>query len=146
MKPGGLKKIETEIERPKPDHRTSEEILAKLCEPDILVPADYARVYDGGVLEPEEQLMVSVLEEGVADFQRFVLARDKKGARRFTEAETWIMSDDNDWVFSFANCCAVLGIEPGYLRKGLLAWREDRLARRNLALQQLSKYFFCKAA
>jgi len=124
-----MKKNQNEMEQSRAAQSTNDENFGRMIEPDILVSGEYARVYGKRVFEPEEQLMVSVLEKGVADFRRMIFARDKKGARRFAEAESWILSDDSDWVFSFSNCCAVLGIEPGYLRKGLLAWRQAQLTR-----------------
>ena len=141
-----MKTKKIEIARPTVDHRTNDEIFIRMIEPDILLSAEYAQVYGKRVLEPEQQLLVSVLEEAVADYRRFVFARDKKGARRFCDAETWIMNDDNDWVFSFSNCCGVLGIMPGYLRKGLLAWREQQLAQAKSSFRQSSKNIFRKAA
>jgi len=121
-----MKTNKIEIARPAADQRTNDEIFVRM-------------------IEPEEQLMISVLEEGVADFQRFIFARDKKSARCFAEAESWILSDDNDWVFSFSNCCAVLGVEPSYLRKGLLAWRQAQLMRAAVTPQP-RKNIFRKAA
>lgn len=145
MKRDGLKKIETEMEQPRPNGPTTEEIAVKLFEADVLVSAEYARVYGKHALSPEEQLMVSVLEEDVADFKRYMFAHDKKGARRFAEAESWILSDDSDSVFSFSNCCGVLGIEPGYLRKGLIAWRQAQFTRTTVTPQP-KKNIFRKAA
>jgi hypothetical protein len=69
--------------------------------------------------------MATVLEQTVADFQRYVLSQDEKGRRYFLAAEEWFSEDDRDWVFSFINCCAVLGIEPGYLRRGLARWKQN---------------------
>jgi hypothetical protein len=134
------------IAQPTADHRANNEIFVGTIEPDILVSAEYARVYGKRMFGPEQQLMVSVLKEAVADFQRLIFARDKKGARRFANAESWILSDDSDWVFSFDNCCSVLGIEPNYLRKGLLAWREQQLAQAKSSCRQSSKNIFRQAA
>jgi hypothetical protein len=37
------------------------------------------------------------------------------------EAERWLMSLDGDWPFSFENSCVVLGLDPGALRRGIMA-------------------------
>ena len=37
------------------------------------------------------------------------------------EAEQWIMTDDDQWVFSFRNVCSVLGVNAEYIRRGVLA-------------------------
>jgi hypothetical protein len=49
--------------------------------------------------------------------------------KRFAEAEAWILETDSEWIFSFINCCEVLGIDPDYLRRGLLPWKQGKHAR-----------------
>jgi hypothetical protein len=99
-------------------------------EVDILAAEDFAHVYRSRPLSPERELMVAVLEEALADYQRCFSARDKKARKRFAEAETWIVDTDAEWIFSFINCCEVLGVDPDYLRQGLLRWKQGKRARR----------------
>ena len=73
--------------------------------------------------------MVAVLEEALADYQRCWKARDKKGMERFADAQAWILESNSEWIFSFVNCCEVLGVEPGYLRQGLLCWKQGKRTR-----------------
>ena len=40
------------------------------------------------------------------------------------------MEDDRDWLFSFTNICEVLGFDPQYVRRGLMRWKETKLAER----------------
>jgi hypothetical protein len=80
-------------------------------------------------LEPEMALMLAVLEEAINCFQRYVLAQGGKGKRLFREAEQWIMEKDNEWLFSFENVCEALGLSPGFVRSGLLRWKEQQLAK-----------------
>jgi hypothetical protein len=77
----------------------------------------------------ERDLMLAILEEALNDYQRCFGARDKKGRNRFTDARAWIVNTDSEWIFSFINCCEVLGIEPDYLRQGLLRWKQGKRAR-----------------
>ncbi|MBI2988654.1 MAG: hypothetical protein HYY45_17975 [Deltaproteobacteria bacterium] len=77
--------------------------------------------------EGEEGLMLAVLEDAVACFQKYVHARDNKGKTLFREAEEWILKKDNDWIFSFENICETLGINPSCLRRGLIKWKEREL-------------------
>ena len=104
----------------------SEERLKRLFEPDILIRHDYELTHRKRVWSPEEELIAAVLEQAVADFQRYAFFQDKKNRRHFLDVEQWISDDSNDRVCSFTNCCAVLGIEPGYLRRGLARWKETR--------------------
>jgi hypothetical protein len=99
-------------------------------EVDILAAEDFARVYRSRPLSPERELMLAVLEEALADYQRCFSARDKKARKRFAEAETWIVDMDSEWIFSFINCCEVLGVEPDCLRQELLRWKQGKRARR----------------
>ncbi len=79
-------------------------------------------------LEPEKKLMFAVLEDAVTCFQKHFVARDKIGMRLFCEAEEWILLHrKGDWLFSFDNICETLDLNPGYIREGLLHWRDHRL-------------------
>ena len=98
-------------------------------EVDILAAEDFARVYRSRPLSPERELMVAVLEEALADYQRCWKARDKKAMERFADAQAWVLESDSEWIFSFINCCEALGIEPDYLRQGLLRWNQAKRAK-----------------
>jgi hypothetical protein len=86
--------------------------------PDAILPDQYfdrlaARASD----VPEKRLMFAVLLDAVIQLQR----RNTAGS---AEAERWIRGeDDEESPFSFHNVCEALGIEPGYLARGLLSWR-----------------------
>ena len=99
-------------------------------EVDILAAEDFARIYRSRPLSPERELMVAVLEEALADYQRCCSARDKKARKQCVSAKAWILESDSEWIFSFINCCEVLGVEPDYLRQGLLRWKQGKRARR----------------
>ena len=107
-----------------------EQVLSKLIEADTILPEQY---FDRLVLEhsafPEKRLMLAVLEDAVATFQRHVDAKNRRGKRLFQEAEDWVRSEDNDWPFAFVNICHTLEIEPEYLRRGLLAWKDKQLSK-----------------
>jgi len=95
-------------------------------EADILATEDFVRVHRSRPLSPEHGLMVAVLEVALADYQRCWKVRDKKSMERFADAQAWILESNLDWIFSFVNCCDALGIEPDYLRQGLLRWKQGR--------------------
>lgn len=78
--------------------------------------------------EAEEALILAVLEDAVDCFQKYVMARDRRGATLFREAEEWILGEDPDWPFSFEQICETLGIDPNYLRQELMRWKEKKLA------------------
>src|SRR3954470_18864198 len=101
-----------------------EDRVAALFQPDTLLPAQYLEHYRRqSHLEPETRLMLAVLEDAVACFQKYVVARDERGIELFREAENWVLQKDTGWLFSFDNTCEALGINPEYLRAGLLRWK-----------------------
>jgi hypothetical protein len=103
-----------------------DEKIGRLFEPDVLATEEYRLAYHRRTLSSEQLLMAAVLEQGITDYRRCVFARDKKGKKLFLDAVAWISFDDYNWVFSFANCCTALGIDPGYLRHRLVRWLQSR--------------------
>jgi len=95
-------------------------------------PATHKRQYQvrGDATIPSEfRLSLAVLEEAIHCFQKHLFARDRHGRKLFREAEAWIMSEDDPLPFSFEHLCAVIGINPAYVRRGLRSWRERQLTR-----------------
>jgi len=106
-----------------------EERVTSLFQPDTLLPEQYLDTFRRKLhLEPEKKLMLAVLEDAVACFQKYVFARDAKGKALFRETEDWVLEPHGDWLFSFANVCETLGFEPDYLRQGLIKWKQQQLA------------------
>ena len=68
-----------------------EERVSSLFQPDTLLPDQYLDTYRRKVhLEPEKKLMLAILEDAIACFQKYVSATDAKGKALFQEAEDWI--------------------------------------------------------
>jgi hypothetical protein len=102
--------------------------VSSLFQPDILAEDDYSKTLQRKQqFKPEEQLMLAVLEDAVFCFQKYLSAQDRKGGALFQEAEEWIVEESSEWFFSFNNICEALGIDPAYLRKGLLKWKKQHL-------------------
>ena len=87
------------------------------------------RVSKRSLREAEEGLMLAILEDAIACFKKYALARGGKGKALFQEAERWIMDESSDWIFSFENICEVFGLDPRYVREGLMQWKERSLLR-----------------
>jgi hypothetical protein len=105
-----------------------EETVATLFGPEVILPSQFGeqvslKQTDRG----EKRLMLAVLEEAVATFQRNVDAKSRHGQRVFREAEEWIWSNESNWPFAFENVCHALDIEPAFLRLGLERWKETQL-------------------
>jgi hypothetical protein len=102
--------------------------VASLFQPDTTLTGQY---FDSlrrkTELYPEKQLVLAVLEDGITCFQDNLGATHGKNKQLFRETEEWIFGDNPDWLFSFENICAILGLNPDYLRKGLLRWKTAKL-------------------
>jgi hypothetical protein len=75
---------------------------------------------------PEVALMHAVLEDALNCFWHGLQSSRYRKRRLGQEAEAWFFSDEMDWPFSFLNICAVLNLEPQYLRKGLRCGYQQR--------------------
>ncbi len=112
--------------------RISEEVsnhlrVAYLFQPDTTLPFQYSETLRRKThLGSEKRLMFAVLEDAVSSFQKYHLARNKKGKELFRDVEKWITEEKDDWLFTFRNICESLEINPDYLRQGLLKWKEGR--------------------
>ena len=97
---------------------------------------DIVEPTDAGILETlskkvirdgEKRLMLAMLENATEDFQKYVFATDKKGKELFDFAEGWILATDNPSFFSFNNICEHLELDPDYMRKGFMRWKQAKL-------------------
>ena len=74
----------------------------------------------------ERDLLLAVLEDGMACFQGYFSKPSRTNEKLFLEAQEWINSND-DGVFSFNNVCETLGLDPGRLREGLVQWKAKQI-------------------
>ena len=97
-----------------------------MVEPDTMTPLQfYDHIFAEASLVPEKRLMLAVLEDAIASFQRaFIQPRILPEDFDDNDVEAWLDSDDMSWPFSFASICQALDMEPDYLRSGLRTWRE----------------------
>jgi hypothetical protein len=103
--------------------------VGSLFQADTLAPQQYQQSARRTLFqEPEQELMFAVLKDAICCFQKYASARDKMRTRLYLEARKWLMQEDNDWPFSFANICEAIGLSPQYVRAGLLGRQEAKLA------------------
>ena len=109
-----------------------EERVSSLFQPDTLLPEQYLDTFRRKVrLEPEKKLLLAILEDAIACYQKYIFARDGKGKALFREVESWVEEKGNEAVFAFDSVCEMLGFDPEYLRRGLATWTSNALAQRN---------------
>jgi hypothetical protein len=94
----------------------------KLFEPDTILPTQfYAMFKNSQYREPERRLMVAILEDAVSCLSTDPHRSNPRQKKQYEEAKTWVAADEeSEWIFSFKNICEVLGMDPGYLRRGLI--------------------------
>ena len=111
-----------------------EERVTSLFQPDTLLPEQYLDTFRRKLhLEPEKKLMLAILEDAIACYQKYLFARDSKGKTLFLDAEEWIEDVTGAGIFAFDSVCETLGLNPDYLRRGLTEWKKAALAQRTQA-------------
>lgn len=70
-------------------------------------------------MDPHARLMLAVLEDALVSYQAGLLSACPQRRRRSHEAAAWLRSREFDSLFSFENVCAVLELDPDYIRAGL---------------------------
>jgi hypothetical protein len=111
-----------------------EERVTSLFQPDTLLPDQYLDTFRRKLhLEPEKKLMLAILEDAIACYQKYLFTRDSKGKALFQEAEEWIEEVNGAGIFAFDSVCETLGLNPDYLRRGLSEWKAAALAERTQA-------------
>jgi hypothetical protein len=102
----------------------SSEDSGRLFEPDTVLSAQYYASYKTSPYkEPELRLMAAVLEDAIACLSIKTHPATARQRKQIENAWQWFASeDDSEWIFSFKNICEALGIDPAYLRRGLIRW------------------------
>jgi hypothetical protein len=86
---------------------------------------DIEGLFKKTIREGEEALILAVLEDAIACFQKYVLTQNQREMKVFEEAEQWILEKNSDWLFSFESICEILQLHPDYLRQGLMRWKKE---------------------
>lgn len=112
------------------DYSNVEEKVVSLFEPDMLLSAQYMEnLRRKTPIEPEKKLMLAVLEDAINCFRANVMAERGRRKRLFDETLDWFLHRGDDWLFSFESVCEILRLHPDYVRRGLLRWKDKKLAR-----------------
>lgn len=96
-------------------------------QPDELLAYQFETIRRRTELEPEQNLMVAVLEDAIVCFQKNVLAKTHKARMVFQEAENWILEDNENRLFAFKTICENLEIDADWLRKQLMEWKQGKI-------------------
>lgn len=95
-------------------------------QPDVLLVNEYLRVYQSNLAQtPEMKLLAAVLKDGIDCYVKYLSAKPRRGKKFLTEAPEWFFGKDEDRLFSFENVCGILEINPDYIRRCLLRYKEE---------------------
>lgn len=93
-------------------------------QPDVLVVHEFLYVYQNRpALTAERRLIAAVLRDAIDCYLRFYNAKKGREKKIFAEVREWFFSGEEDGVFSFANVCEILKLDPGYIQRGLLGYK-----------------------
>lgn len=97
-------------------------------QPDTVLPTQFFTALRQRFTEGEKRLMAAVLTDAVEIYMKQAFATESRARQLFLDAETWIFRDEpGPWFFSFNNICDMLGLDPDYIRCGLVEWRQKRV-------------------
>jgi hypothetical protein len=67
-------------------------------------------------LSGERRLVLAVFQASLEDLSRY-----PRSARQYAEAYRWLVSGEERWPLAFVPACATLDLDPGAVRKHVLA-------------------------
>lgn len=97
----------------------------RIFEPDVVLASDFFTPRSA-LPDPERALMIAVLEEAARSFTNYRGSTDRKLRALHAEARDWFASEDRSHLYTFENVCDVLGIDPAWMRRRVLALRDRR--------------------
>lgn len=117
-----------------------EETTNSLLQLDPILPIQFSNNFRRRTyLEPERVLMLVVLEDAVDCLQKYATCASGKKKRLFDQTMHWVLTDDDNWLFSFNSVCEAVGLSAGCLRKGLIRMADARSGKaRKLQSRKLS--------
>ncbi|MEZ4753193.1 MAG: hypothetical protein R3A13_02655 [Bdellovibrionota bacterium] len=69
---------------------------------------------------PERALLSALLFDGIQAYMMYLMSPDEFTQSKYKEAYHWVNTKGDEYIFSFENSCEALGINPEYLRFGLI--------------------------
>lgn len=103
------------------DGHLGDEDVERLFAPDSILPVQhYEGRRQGADFQPLRRLMLAVLEDAIATFQKTARSGDGRDRLLFGEVLTWLQNRRDGGLFSFESICDMLGIDSSRLRRALL--------------------------
>jgi hypothetical protein len=71
----------------------------------------------------EYRLLVAVLQDALTTWFRYRHSHRLRERRLFQEISEWFSDKRSNWPFAFECICGYLGLDPDYIRRGLVQWQ-----------------------
>lgn len=96
--------------------------------PEMLLPTQFFsdRLLVGRA-SGELALQWAVFSDGLSRYWKLAANHILHTSDEFLEEENWLLADDGDWPFSFANLCETFGLKASSVRSSLLAWKRAHM-------------------
>jgi len=100
--------------------------LSKLNEIDAIHPTQYylanrsMRLASG-----EKKLMLAILKDAIKCYRRNVTGKSVHSQKIFSETEEWFYDEDTNYLYSFLNICAWLGVDFKLIREKLSEMKQE---------------------
>jgi hypothetical protein len=89
----------------------------------VMLPVQYLGQAGARLAEPEKRLALAVLQTVVYDCGAAAERADGRARVRdrgaYRRAMAYVASCDRNWPYSFENLCDTIGVDAGYLRRGI---------------------------
>jgi hypothetical protein len=109
------------------EDRFSQDERRLFGQPDVLCVQEYMHVYQYRPAEtPERRLIAAVLRDAIDCYLRDCCAKNRHRKRSFREAEEWFFGSQDEGIFSLDSVCSILNLDPGYIRRSLLRYKEEK--------------------
>jgi hypothetical protein len=109
-------------------------------EPDVLTMHEYLQVFQyRPALTPERRLLAAILRDAIDCYMRSCFAKSRREKKMLQETEEWFFGSGEEGVFSFENVCEILKLSPGYIRRGLLLYKQRSPQRGDSCPKRLPK-------
>ena len=69
----------------------------------------------------ERELMLAVLSDAIECYWKYQNSAKRSAIRLYQDAKNWIFAERDSLPFSFKVVCETLELDPGYIRRGILA-------------------------
>lgn len=91
----------------------------------LILPTQWVRS-DKLDQSPEMRLAFAVFEDAVRAITHRSSLLHPRAHEEFVQARAWILDDDREWPFAFANLCDMFGLDVNAVRESLpLQWQRS---------------------